>query len=488
MNSFQKIAAVSLLAGCTLGPNYQQPDLGAQLPAHYQSVEANSGAKAPPAQGQTESAMDTLAWWTGFNDTAINDLVAAALQRNLDLDSADATIRAARAQLDIADSAGQPQVNAGARVGRDQFSRNSENFSIAPFPNPRTKFDDYKVGFDASWEIDLFGHNRRSVEAARARLDSIEFQRQEVALRIAAEVAKNVIDYRAQQQRTVNAQQVLDDSRHMLELISLQHKAGLLSEADVNDAQTALHNAAANLPSLHTASSAALMALTVLTNQTREQVSAALQPGRLGASRIPEAQLLLPAPGLPSDLLQRRADLRSAERSLAAASADIGVASANQYPRLTLLASGGLDSITPGKLTDLASRYWSIGPQLSVPLLSGGRLAAQVSATEATRDAALAQYRQAVLGAFADTETALIRYQREQQRLSELGLAFGSQQQQLKHANLHYESGDTNFMPVLQSRQQLAIIIDAQLVSQQSLANDLTALYKALGGGMGQTP
>jgi NodT family efflux transporter outer membrane factor (OMF) lipoprotein len=484
MNNFQKIAAVSLLAGCTLGPNYQQPDLTAQLPAQYQTVDGS----VPAASGPTKMASDSAAWWSGFNDTAINDLVAAALQRNLDLDGADATIRAARAQLDIEDSASQPQVNAGARVGRDQFSRNSENFSIAPFPNPRTKFDDYKVGFDASWEIDLFGHNRRSVEAAQARLNGIEFQRQAVALRVAAEVVKNVIDYRAWQQRTVNAQQVKDDSQHLLELIGLQQKAGLLSDAEVSDAQTAAHNAAASLPALQSAASAALMALTVLTNQNQEQVSAALKSDMLGDHVIPEAPLLLPSPGLPSELLLRRADLRSAERALAASTADIGVARANQYPRLTLLASGGLDSITPGKLTDLASRYWSIGPQLSVPLLSGGRLAAQVSASEAARDAALAQYRQAVLLAFADTETALIRYQREQQRLSEIRLAFESQQQQLRYANLHYDSGDTNFIPVLQSRQQLAVIIDAQLISQQSLADDLTALYKVLGGGMDQTP
>ncbi len=483
MNSFQKIAAVSLLAGCTLGPNYQQPDLSAQLPAHYQ----NSDASAATAGNANHGATDAAAWWNSFNDSAINELVAAALQRNLDLNSADATIRQARAQLNIADSAGQPQVNAGARVGRDQFSRNSENFANLPFPHPLTTFNDYRVQFDASWEIDLFGHNRRSVEAAQARLNGIEFQRQAVALSVAAEVVKNVVDYRAWQQRTVNAQQVFDDSQHLLELISLQRKAGLLSDAEVSDALTAAHNAAASLPALHSAASACVMALTVLTNQSQGQVNAALHSAGFGAPVIPDAQLLLPWAGLPSDLLLRRADLRSAERALAASTADIGVAAANQYPRLTLLASGGLDSITPGKLTDLASRYWSIGPQLSVPLLSGGRLASQVNASQAARDAALAQYRQAVLLAFADTETALIRYQRELQRLSELRLAFGSQQQQLRYANLHYESGDTNFIPVLQSRQQLAVIIDAQLISQQSLADDLTALYKALGGGMDQT-
>jgi outer membrane protein TolC len=238
------------------------------------------------------------------------------------------------------------------------------------------------------------------------------------------------------------------------------------------------------VPVLQSAAQTTLMALTVLTNQTRDQVSAALQPTRLGGNAIPEAQFALTKPGLPSELLLRRADLRASERALAAATADIGVATANQYPRLDLLASGGLDSITPGKLTNLASRYWSFGPQLSVPLLSGGRLSAQVRASEAARDAALAQYRQSVLTAFADTETALIRYARERQRLSEIDQAFASQQQLLRHANLRYESGDTNLSPVLQSRQQLAAIIDAQLISRQNLANDLTALYKALGGGL----
>ena len=460
------LAAGALLAGCTLGPNYQQPDLSAELPTQVHS------------NGTAHSTALTEQWWTAFNDPAMNQLVSVALQRNLDLAGANAAILQARAQLNIADSASQAQVNADGRVGRDQFSKNSENFANIPFPHPLTGFTDYRGGFDASWEIDLFGHNRRAVEAAQARLNSIEYQRADVALRVAAEVARNVIDYRAAMQRSDNARQLLADSEHALALVKLQQQAGLLSLTDVADAQSAMHNAAAGVPPFQSAASGALMALTVLVHQNEQQVSTAL---RLG-SAIPQAPAVLDAPGLPSDLLLRRPDLRSAERELAAATADIGVAVADQYPRFNLLASGGLDSITPGKFTNLASRYWNVGPQLTLPILSGGRLAAQVSAREAARDASLAQYRQAVLAAFADAEAALIRCQREQQRLAQIRLSYQSQQQQLQFATQRYQTGDTNYTAVLQAHSQLAQLNDLQLASEQTLADDLTALYKALGG------
>jgi len=465
------LAASVLLAGCTLGPNYQQPDLGSTLPEQYQGQSATT--PAGPAEP----------WWTSFNDPAINTLVTAALQRNLDLAGANATILQARAQLNIAASAALPQLNGDGRVGRDQFSRNGENYANIPLPHPLTGFTDYRAGFDASWEIDFFGHDRRSVEAAQARLSGIEYQRADVALRVAAEVVKNVIDYRAAMQRSSNAEQLRADREQMLDLVTLQQQAGLMSLADIRDAESAMHNAAANVPPLQSAATAALMALTVLADQSRQEISSTLQSVRA----IPQAAELAEGPGLPSDLLLRRADLRSAERRLAAATADIGVAVADQYPRLNLLGSGGLESIQPGRLTGLASRYWNVGPQLTLPLLSAGRLAAQVSAREAARDAALAEYRQAVLAAFADTESALIRYQHEQQRLAEIRQSCRSQQQQLEFAGQRYRTGDSNYTAVLQARSQLSEINDMQLISEQALADDLTALYKSLGGGAGRT-
>ncbi|PRC90703.1 efflux transporter outer membrane subunit [Solimicrobium silvestre] len=468
--------ACVLLTGCVVGPNYQRPDLAAQLPKQYQRIEDG------PSNQQVEILPDR--WWLTFNDSAINQLVDAALLRNLDLASADANIRQARAQLGIIDSASQPQLNANGDISHDQFSKNSELMANIPFPNPRTMFNDYKAGFDASWEIDLFGHTARSIEAAKARLNSIEQQREGVALRVAAEVTRNVIDYRAWQLRSKNAEAIFVDSQHLLDLMQLQQKAGLLSDSDVTEAQTALHNAAAAIPPLQAATLASMMAITVLIDQPQEQVATILQAN----ADIPAVPAHIDSIGLPSDLLLRRPDLRIAERELAAATADIGVAKAEQYPQLTLLASGGLDSITPGKLTNLASRYWNIGPQLSIPLFTGGRLAAQVNSREAARDAALSNYRQAVLSAFSDTEIALIRYQREQQRLTQIKQAFASQHRQLEFAEQRYQLGETNFSYVLQTRQQLAQTNELQLASQQALAENLTALFKSLGGGFNEKP
>ncbi len=473
VSRFTLLCAIAM-AGCTVGPNYQKPDLSSALPAHY--PETGSGTTQPrPTAG-------TGHWWEAFHDPAMDQLVETALQRNLDLASADASIRQARAQFQIIDSANQPQLNADGRVGRDQFSKNSENFANIPFPHPLTTFTEYRVGLDASWELDLFGRNRRSAEAAKARIGSAEFQRQGVELSIAAEVVRNVIDYRAWHERTRNAESMITDSQQLLDLTVLQQKAGLLSDSDVIDATTALHQSQGNLAPLRSAEEAALLAITVLTDQTRDQVAAIIGT----REQIPSVPEMPVAVGLPSDLLLHRPDIQSAERELAAATADIGVAVADQYPQLNLLADGGLDTITPGKFTQLASRYWNLGPQISVPLLSGGRLAAQVSGREAARDAALAQYRRSVLSAFADTETALIRFEQEKQRLDQLRQASLSQRQQLKLAEQRNQLGDTNMINVLQARQLAEQINDTRLASEQALAGDLTLLYKSLGGGMAQ--
>jgi len=460
------------MTGCTVGPIYKTPDLASQLPGHYQQIE-----------DKKNNGITTIAhWWLAFNDSTINQLVDAALLRNLDLASADATIQQARAQLGIIDSAALPQLNAQGRIGRDRISKNSELLSNLPVPNPNVNFTDYRAGFDASWELDFFGHNARQAEAAHARLISVEHQREGVALKVAAEVVRNVINYRAWQKRSKNAQTMLEQSQQLVDLARLQQQAGLLSESDVTEAEIAVHQMAAAIPSLQTAAKASLMALTVLVDQPQDQVAPVLDISTDIPTVPDHIDALGDALGIPSDLLLRRPDLRAAERELAAATADIGVAVAEQYPRLTLVASGGLDSVTPGKFTQLASSFWNLGPQLTIPLFTGGRLAAQVKGREAARDAALAQYHQAVLVAFADTETALIRYQREKQRLTQIKRAFEAQHRQLTLADKRYQVGETNFVNVLQARQQLAQIHDQRLASQQALAENLTALFKALGG------
>ena len=469
------ILGLLCLTGCAVGPNYQQPDLHGSVPTQFNQIEGSNLATAPAINDR---------WWQTWNDAAITQLVELALARNLDLASADASIKQARAQLTMIDSSYQPQINADGRIGRDQFSKNSENFANIPFPNPKIGFTDYRVGLDASWELDLFGATARSVEAGKARVASIELQRQDLSLRIAAEVVRNVIDYRTYQARVKNAEAMLADSKNLLEIATIQQKAGLLSNSDLMDAQVAVHNTEAMISPLKSAATSTLLSLSVLVNQPQEQVSSILSSAKSDSIDATTINSI----GVPSDLLLRRPDLRSAERQLAAATADIGVAVAAQYPQINLVGNLGLDTITPGKLTDLASRYWSLGPQLSIPLLNGGRLSAQVSSKEAARDAAIANYRQAVLVAFADTESALIRYQREQQRLGQIRAAYSAQQQQFGYAEKRYQLGDTNYANVLQARLQLAQLHDTELTSQQALGENLTALYKALGGGVVGAP
>ncbi len=480
------------LAACTVGPDYHSPDMRQHLPAHFQNAPLDNSTGTITGTNTAKPVATTDFWWQSFNDPALNDLEQLALQRNYDLAGAGAAIRQARAQAGIITSATQPQLENSDRISRDRISRNSENMANMPLPDPKTSFTDYRAGFDASWEIDLFGYNDHKNAAAQARLAAIEQQHRDVALRISAEVARNVIDYRITQQRLQNAGDNLTASQQLLKLLTLQQQAGLLSNSDLTAAQSAVHTAAAALPPLHEAAAAAISALTVLVNLPQDQllerlrlpVAAQTDTGENAETR-PEIKLPLTTPpaGLPSELLQRRPDLRMAERQLAAATADIGVAVADQYPRLALTGNAGWDSVTPGKLTQQASRFWSIAPQLSLPLFTGGRLTAQIALQEAARDAALASYHQAVLAALADTETALIRYQQEQLRQTQLMQTVDVQRRQLDFARQRYYLGDTAFSGVLNARMQLAQLNEQQLLSRQALATNLIALFKALGGG-----
>ena len=457
-----------MLAGCVVGPNYQAPKPEQLMPQH---VDASTALPAIP---------ESQRWWTAFHDPALDELVNVALQHSPDLESADAHIRQARASLRQTAAQQLPQLNADGRVGHDQLSLASENFANIPFANPQSGFNDYRAGFDASWEIDLFGHTARSIEAARARLGSVEEQRADASLRIAAEIARNVLDYRYWRLRYDNAAAIQENHRELLHLAELQQRAGMAANSDVELAQANLHAARANLPQLHAAQQAALAALGPLTGLPQADIAALFAAP--AAHPIPPA---IAAASLPSELLLRRPDLRIAERQLAAASADIGVAVADQYPRFNLVGSGGWDSIHAGNLGENASRYWSFGPQFSLPLFSGGRLDAQVKAAQAARDAALADYRKAVLQALADVETQLVRCQGDRERWQKLQASQAAQVGQLAYARQRYRLGETAKVELLQANLLVANVNDAQLAAEQAYSEDLVALFKALGGSVG---
>ena len=286
------------------------------------------------------------------------------------------------------------------------------------------------------------------------------------------------LDLRTLQQRATVAQLTIQLATEQLHLVRLQQQAGVIAQEDVNQVEENLRLAEAQLPTIQAGIRADLDTLTVLTGNMPYALDEILND----ASSLPEPKGIV-GTGLPSDLLLRRPDVRRAERDLAAANADVGIAIAAQYPRFTLVGSFGVDAISQGKLTNQAARFWSVGPSLSLPIFAGGTLASQVKANQAAYTAALANYRKVVLQALADTETALIRYDKERARLSKLSIMRDLAGHSLKLTQQRVNAGEIARLESLQAdihlQQTTDIWLNAHLAHSLALVN----LYQALGGG-----
>jgi NodT family efflux transporter outer membrane factor (OMF) lipoprotein len=461
------------LAACAVGPDYHRPEVA--MPAHY-GVNGALQSEAAPQE----------AWWRAFGDPELDRLIGEALAQNFDLQAAWARVRQARAQRGVTAGADLPQLNASAQESRDGLSLNGEQFANLPktlMPNPRRTFTDDRVGVSASWEIDLFGYNARSVEAATARLGGSEAAAHATALAVAAEVARDYLDLRSLDERLRIAAQARDAAAGTLRLTRLRQSAGLAGGIEVATAEQSWRAAEAQLPPLESARRVDLDNLALLLGQTPHALDARLAP-RAG---LPDVSGVIGV-GVPSDLLQRRPDVRRAERELAAANAELGVAVAAQYPRFSLSAALGFDSIYRGSLTNAASRYWSAGPAVSLPLFAGGSLRAGVKAGEAARDEALAAYRQTVLQALADTESALMRVDRSTARVRELDGAEQAAATQLALMQRRVRAGEASELEALQSDSNLQQARDAALLAHSERIQALVALYRALGGGWTPEP
>lgn len=455
-----------LLGACSVGPDYQAPAVPAPL--------------SFSATGEFDSAAPMLQWWQVFEDENLTALIERAIGgANLDLRTADARIRQARAERGIAVAAAEPSLNGTAQISRDRYSRDSELFANLPFPNPQLQFTDYRAGFDASWELDLFGRIRREIEGADARLQGAQASWHDARVAVAGEVARSYIQLRQGERQLALAQIDLAALGERADLVQLRWAAGNTSELDLRRARADVQAQSATLESIRADIVASLNALAVLVGATPAEAHQLVQPDRpvpaVGAGRV--------AVGLPSELLRRRADVRRAERDLAAATADIGAATADLYPRFTLVGNFGLDSVRPGELGKLASRTWSLGPQLYVPLLGRGRLTSEVTAREAARDAALAGYQKAVLAALGDVETAMIRFDRARARRSALELAWRDLERSAALAREQRDAGRASSIEVLETEHQARLLQEQLTDASAGLAVQLVALYKALGGG-----
>jgi outer membrane protein, multidrug efflux system len=466
------------LSGCMVGPNYRTPQ--APVPAAW--------SEAQPAEAQAGAAV--AQWWTTFKDPVLESLIARAVQSNWDLRTAAGRVREARALRGVAGADLWPTIDASGSYTRQRASENAIPFSSGgasnAMPGGPTPFlqglkldqDLFQAGFDASWEVDLFGGVRRSIEAADADLAASQEALRDTLVSLLAEVARNYMEVRGFQRRLAIAQENVQAQQDTLELTRARFNAGLTSELDVTQAASQLATTRSRIPALETSLKQGIHRLGVLLGQ---------EPGALltemsTAAPIPTAPPEVPV-GLPADLLRRRPDVRRAERQLAAATARVGVAAADLYPKLSLTGSLGLESLQLADLPKGASRFWSIGPMLSWPIFDAGRIRANIAVQDARTDQQLSTYEQTVLTALEEVENALVAYGREQVRRAQLVEAVEANRRAVALANDLYRNGLGTFLNVLDSEGALFASQSDLVQSEAGVSTDVVALYKALGGG-----
>ncbi|HVE39152.1 MAG TPA: efflux transporter outer membrane subunit [Planctomycetota bacterium] len=455
----KRFAGVALLlSGCMVGPDYEPPPI--KPPTEW-------GEKAETATA------DLSTWWTVFNDEKLNRLVDMAVRSNHDLRIAAKRVDEARAELGVVMGYMLPEINLDTSFTRSRLSPNGQPFQLSQVYQSR-----YKVGFDAAWEIDVFGGGRRRTEAAGADLDAWVENRRAVLVTLLGDVGRNYIGLRGNQLLLAVLRQNVATARGTVEITQARLAAGVATTLDVARAEALLASAEAGLPEVEAAIKQTIHRLSVLIGHPPE----ALTPELAVEAPIPSAPARVVV-GLPSDLLLRRPDVRQAERRLAAATATIGVAVAELYPRFSLTGAFGLDSLGTADFLKWQSRAWSLGPTIRWPIFAGGRLRAQVAVEDARKDQALAAYEKAVLVALEDVENALVDYLREGERRSRLDAAVTANRKAVELADDLYRKGLTSFIDVLDAQRALYISQAELARSQSQVTLDLVALYKALGGG-----
>ncbi|KMY68341.1 hypothetical protein AAU61_01205 [Desulfocarbo indianensis] len=457
------------LAGCvTVGPDYQEP------PVPQANVWDVTSANGKKGDGVSITKENLAAWWKVFNDPMLTELIKEALEGNLDVREARARVREARARLVISRAGLFPSLDASGSYNqaRSITSYNADNEAV------RTENTYYSAGFDASWEIDIFGGTRREVEAAQAEIQSEQASLESVWVSMAGEVAQTYVAIRSYQQRLAVAENNLKAQADTLEILEDRHKAGLSDELDVQQARYNLEKSRSAIPTLRSGLELSYNALAVLVGK---------MPGKL-QKRLERAQDIPKPPfsvvlKIPADTLRQRPDIRQAERALAAQTARIGEATAELYPKFYLIGSIGLESMKGSKLFNADSNVWSILPSVTWPIFHAGSIRANIEVQNAKQEQLAAQYDKAVLVAVKEIRNSLTAFNQEQQRLAALTAAVDAAQKAADIAQDKYRQGLVNFNDVLDAQRSLFSYDDQRIASQEAITNDIVSLYKALGGG-----
>jgi multidrug efflux system outer membrane protein len=456
-----------VLSGCMVGPDYRRPDL--TMPADW---------RTGPAQ---PSSLADLAWWEVFNDPALQELIRTGVEANRDVQVAVARVFEARAQLGVARAALFPQLNAGASY--DYTRPNSKNSlflrSLPRAPGAEVEAptgDVYQTQVDLTFELDLWGRLRRATEAARAELFASEDSWRSVLITLVADLARTYFDLLELDRELEIARSTLQTRRASLDLQRQRAERGLSTQLDVQRAAAEVAVAAATLPDVERRIAQTENALNFLVGRN---------PGPIPRGAVLDGQRVPPEvpAGLPSALLERRPDIRQAEQTMIAANARIGEAKAAYFPRISITGLFGLESVSMSSLFKGASRVWDIGPTMTVPIFTAGRISGTVKASEARQQQALAQYRRTIEQAFREVADALVFHQKMREIRAEQEARVAATRQALYLANLRYDRGLSTYLDVLDQERQL---FRAELDLASSTRDQLTAVvqvYKALGGG-----
>lgn len=436
-----------LLAGCSsLGIQYTHPDTRL-LPSY-----------ATAGQPGTAVTADTR-WWTAFGDKLLNQLMDEGLAQNLTVLQAMERVEAARATARINGVSYQPSLTGTASLTESGTISDGSSTSVT------TK----SAGFDASWELDLFGAGKRNREKQAADVEAAQEVVNGARLTLIGDIASAYVNVRTYQRRLVLARAALETQRATTDVVKKQLAAGSATELALSQAQGQQQNTAAAIPSLESAVQQSINALAVLLGQEPKAVE-----GRFAATgRIPRAKGEI-GKGVPADLIRVRPDIRQAERELAAAVADIGIKEADLYPSLTL--SGALS-------TNGTTGSWNLGPTITLPLFNRDQLKANVDLAQSTAREQYLAYRQTVLGAVRDVEDALVAYNREKSRRAALSASVEAYTRASELSKSLYEGGSATYSELLTAQAAQQSAEDALIQSESAVASDYIALAKALGGG-----
>ena len=451
-----------LLTGCAVGPDYQQPK-------HFLPDGFANGNHSEFSN--TETAVD---WWLVFNDKQLTELINETVTHNYEIQAARANLAEARALYLEAGLNLLPQISSHANYTdtlRSSAALNNRSYV------PRG-LDLYNSGFDAFWEVDFFGRVRRNVEASQDETARLDASLRDIVVSLIAETARNYFELRGLQRQLEVAEKNAENQAETLSLTRVKLDNGRGTELDTSRALAQLETTRATIPSLKTAIARNLHRLAVLSGQIPNALS----------DKLSQPQPLPKAPdniqiGSPAQLLQRRPDIRSAERALAAATARIGVATADLFPRVTFVGTLSLESSTLGNMTGPGTDTRTFGPRISWAFLDMGRVYARIKAADARAESSLALYQQTVLSALEETENALVNYNQERIRRASLSTAAQASEKANQLAHLRYQAGVTDFLTVLDTELRLLQDQSELAQSETATATALTAVYKALGGG-----